>query len=62
MPCAVLLRIDPAGACPLILRDDSEPLTGGDGVRHRFVAETNDHVEAVQVADLLQRRINAGEM
>jgi hypothetical protein len=62
MPYAVLLRLDAAGACPVILRDDSEPLTGGEGVRYRFVAETDDQVEAVQVADLLQRRMTAGEV
>lgn len=39
-------RLDPAGACPVILREDSKPLTGGEGVRWRLVAETDDHAEA----------------
>lgn len=56
MPYAVLLRLDSAGSCPLILRDDSEPLTGGDGVRYRFIAETDGPDEAARIADQLQRR------
>lgn len=43
-----------------ILQDDPEPLTGGDGVRYRLVAETDDYGEAVRVADLLRRRIKSG--
>jgi hypothetical protein len=62
MRYAVVLRFDRTGTCPLILHNDSEPLTGGDEGRYRFVAETDDHAEAVAVADLLRRRINAGEL
>jgi hypothetical protein len=51
----VVLCFDSAGVSPLILRDDSEPLLGGDGVRYRFVAETKDYAEAVRLADQLQR-------
>jgi hypothetical protein len=59
---AVVLRFDPAGTCLRILHDDSEPLTGGDGVRYRLVAETDDHGEAARVADLLRQRIEAGQL
>lgn len=45
-----------------ILHDDSEPLPGGNAVRYRLVAETDDQSEAVAVADLLRRRINGGEL
>ena len=62
MTYTVVLRFDPAGACLRILHDDSEPLPGGEGVRYRLVAQTDDQDEAVAVADLLRRRINAGEL
>jgi hypothetical protein len=62
MTYTVLLRLDPAGACSVIVRDDAEPLPGGDGVRYRLVAETDDQAEAVRVADLLRRPINAGDI
>ena len=58
---AVLLCFDSAGASPLILRDDDEALLGGDGVRFRLVAETDDHGEAVRVAELLRHQI-AGDL
>jgi hypothetical protein len=60
MTYAVLLRFDSAGACVNIPREDDEPLMG-DGVRYRLVAQTDDHGEAVAVADLLHRRIAVGE-
>ncbi len=59
MTYTVLLRLDPAGACPVILRDDSEPLPGGEGVRCRLVAETDDDMEAARVAELLWHRCAA---
>jgi hypothetical protein len=46
----------------VILRDDSEPLSGGDGVRYRFIAETDDRGEAIRVADSLERQCAAGEI
>jgi len=58
---AVLLCFESAGASPLIVRDDDEALISGDGVRFRLVAETDDHGEAVRVAELLRRQIAAGE-
>jgi len=62
MTYAVLLCFDSAGASPLILRDDDETLLGGDGVRFRLVAETDDHGEAERVAEQLRRQIAAGEL
>lgn len=43
---------DPGGACPEILRDDSEPPSGKEGVRHLLVAETEGERETVRVAGL----------
>jgi hypothetical protein len=57
MPYVVVLCFDSACVCPLILRDDSEPLLGGDGLRYRLVTETGDYAEAVRVADELGWRI-----
>lgn len=57
----VLLRLDPAGTCPVILHDDSEPLTGGEGVRWRLVAETDDHGEGIRVIEAVARPCEAGE-
>jgi len=62
MAYAVILCFDSAGASPLILHDDDEALLGGDGVRFRLVAETDDHGEAVRVAEQLRRQIAAGEV
>ena len=62
MTYAVILRLDPAGSTPLILRDDSKELPVADGVRYRLVAQADDYGEAVAVADLLRRRINAEEL
>jgi hypothetical protein len=54
MPYAVGLRLDPAGVCPLILTEDSEPLPGGDDVRYRFVTELDDLAEAARLAGEIQ--------
>ena len=62
MTWAAILRFDPAGVCVNILRDDAEPLPRGDGVRYRLVAQTDDHGEAIRVAELLKRRCDAGEL
>jgi hypothetical protein len=59
---AAILRFDPAAVCVNILRDDAEPLPGGDGVRYRLVAQTDDHGEAIRVAQLLKRHRDAGEL
>ena len=57
MTYAVLLRIDPASTCPVIVPEDSPPLQADKAVRYRFVAQTDDHGEAVQVLELLHRRL-----
>jgi hypothetical protein len=62
MAYAVVLRSDQTGACPVILRDDSKPLPGGDGVRYRFVLETGDEDEAVRVADRLWHQCRSAEL
>jgi hypothetical protein len=62
MTYTVLLCFDSAGPSPLILRDDDEALISGDGVRFRLAAETDDHGEAVRVAETLRRQIAAGEL
>jgi hypothetical protein len=56
MAYAVLLRLDMAGALPVILHDDDGPLPPEEGVRWRFVAQTDDHDEAVRIAELLRNR------
>ena len=61
MTYAVVLCVESVGASPMVLPDDSEALIDGDGVRYRLVAQTDDHAEAVRVADLLRRQLNAGE-
>lgn len=55
MVYAVLLRLDASGARPLVLREDSPPLGSEKGVLYRFIAQTDDHGEAVRVAQQLQR-------
>ena len=62
MAYAVLVRFDPAGARPLIVGDDSEPLTAEDGVRYRLVTVAGDREEAARIADVLRRRIDSGEL
>jgi hypothetical protein len=54
MAYTVLVRIDEAGACPVILEGGRGlPLDGGDGTRYRFVREVATLAEvAVLVAQL----------
>lgn len=49
----LILRTTPACAYGDILRED-EPLSGGDGVRHRLVCETDDAEQAERAAAPLQ--------
>ncbi len=56
MTYCVLVRIDSEGDSPVLLSDDSAPLVGEEGVRFRFVAETDDEMEAVRIADLVWHR------
>jgi hypothetical protein len=46
----------------LIVSDDSEPLANEDGVRYRLVAVAADREEAARIAEVLRRRIEAGEL
>jgi len=57
MVYAILLRMDSSGARPLILREDSPPLGKEEGVLYRYVAQTEDHGEAVRVAEVLKVRL-----
>ncbi len=50
---AVLMRIDAAGECPVIVRE-GERLPGGPGVRWRFVAEASSDLEACVIVARLQ--------
>jgi hypothetical protein len=62
MTYAVLLYLGSTGACPLVLRDDDDPPPGGKGVRFRFVAETDDHGEALRMAERLRHEITDGQL
>jgi len=57
MVYAILLRMDSSGASPMILREDSPPIGSQKGVRYRYVAQTEDHGEAVRVVEMLTRRL-----
>jgi hypothetical protein len=57
MRYAVIVRFDQTGSTAFTRREDSAPLEGEAGVRYRLVAETEDHGEAVLVADLEQQRV-----
>jgi hypothetical protein len=61
MAYCLLLRFDSTGPRPVLLRED-EPLTGGDGVRYRFIAETETLAEANEIQQQLYRRIEAREL
>jgi hypothetical protein len=50
---AVLMRIDPSGECPVIVRE-GERLPGGPGVRWRFIAEAASDLEACVIVARLQ--------
>ena len=50
----VIERRDEVGRSVAIIGDDDQ-LEGGDGVRYRLVAETQDHREAVLLADAANR-------
>jgi hypothetical protein len=61
MAYALLLRFDPAGPCPVLVRDD-ERLDRGDGVRYRFVAEADTWEDAEAIRQQLERQIEAREL
>ena len=60
MGYCVLLRFDSAGSCPVLLRE-GEQLSRADGVRYRFVAETDSWDEANAIQEQLRRKIDAQE-
>jgi hypothetical protein len=55
MVYAVLLRLDSAGPCPVVVYDDDQ-LLSREGARWRLVAQTDDYGEAVGVAAATARR------
>ena len=61
MAYAVLLRLDAAGACPVIVSADDE-LPSADGTRWRFVAATDSLAEAVRLHEQLHERQVRGEL
>jgi len=61
MTYAVLVRLDAAGAWPVIVSADDE-LPGADSARWRFIAETPSLSEAVRLHAMLQDRRERGEL
>ena len=61
MPYALLLRFDPAGPRPMLVRDDQR-LDRSDGVRYRFVAEADTWEDAEVIRQQLERQIAAREL
>jgi hypothetical protein len=55
---AILIREDEAGACPVLVGTYDRLLTSR-GVHWRFIAQTDDHAEAVRTVELLQRRYDS---
>jgi hypothetical protein len=61
MTYAVLVRIDAAGAWPVVAGPDTD-LRGEEGARWRFVAETDDIDEAYRLHALLHEKRERGEL
>lgn len=61
MTYAVLVRLDAAGACPVIVSEGDE-LLATDGARWRFVAETDDLTEAIRLHAELRAQREGGEL
>jgi hypothetical protein len=62
MAYCLLLRFDSAGPCPVLLRDDEQVTGGGDGVRYRFIAQTESWEEADAIMAELYQKIAAREL
>jgi len=63
MAYALLLKFDQAGPSPVLLRDDEQLDCGcGNGIRYRFIAETNTWEEADAMRKQLWRKIEAREL
>ncbi len=58
MAYCLLLRFDSAGPWPVLLRDD-EQVRVADGVRYRFIAETDTWEEADSIRAELYQKIEA---
>lgn len=56
---AILVRRDEAGECPVLVHQYDTLMTSR-GVLWRFIAETDDHEEAIRTVELLQRRYEKG--
>jgi hypothetical protein len=61
MTYSVLVRIDPAGECPVLVRDTDDALPGGDGGRYRAVGETGDYDQAARWVEAEHARIVAAQ-
>jgi hypothetical protein len=61
MAYALLLRFDPAGTRPMLVRDDQR-LDRHDGVRYRFVAEADTWEDAEAIRQELEQQIAAREL
>lgn len=62
MPFAVVLYKDEQGPCVLIRRPDDGSMPASPEASVRVVATTDDHGEAVAVAELVERAIRSGEL
>jgi hypothetical protein len=60
MTYAILLRVDAQGTRPVLVGEDDK-LPPEKGVRWRYVARTDDHAEALRVAEVLQQRCDVDE-
>ncbi len=58
----VLIMFDEAGACPVLLDNDEDLLTGSEGVRWRFVANVATRDEGLDLLVKLRRQIEAGAL
>jgi len=62
MAYCLLLRYDPAGPCPVLLRDDERLGNGAAGARYRFVASTETWAEANALMERVYKAIEAREL
>ena len=58
----VLIMFDAAGACPVLLDNDEDLLTGSEGVRWRFVANVATHDEGLALLVKLHHELEAGAL
>jgi hypothetical protein len=61
MAYTVLVRIDDAGACPVVFEGGRGlPLDGGDGARYRFVREVATFAEVTALVAELRDEFQTG--